>query len=156
MGELCPADNPLKMINDYPFEMSNFEMMLSLKWYMTVFSKEATAPSILLKWYMYYPFEMTNDYPFKMSNTVLCSFRYDIWLSFRNDRAKFSYTKPFSSTAGSQILVTKIPLKPHIFVQRFFRSALSLRCVKIYQNYKPKVGTSGLGKEKCLCLILWI
>ena len=39
------------MINDYPFEMSNFEMMLSLKWYMTVSSKEATAPSILLKWY---------------------------------------------------------------------------------------------------------
>jgi len=31
VGELCPADNPLKMINDYPFEMSNFEMMLSLK-----------------------------------------------------------------------------------------------------------------------------
>ena len=39
------------MINDYPFEMSNFEMMLSLKWYMTVSSKGATAPSILLKWY---------------------------------------------------------------------------------------------------------
>ena len=30
VGELCPADNPLKMIYDYPFEMSNFEMMLSL------------------------------------------------------------------------------------------------------------------------------
>ena len=59
MGKLCPADNPLKMINDYPFEMSNFEMMLYLKWYMTVSSKEATAPSVLskcsmtisLKWY---------------------------------------------------------------------------------------------------------
>ena len=49
VGELCPADNPLKMINDYPFEMSNFEMMLSLKWYMTVSSKGATAPSIFLK-----------------------------------------------------------------------------------------------------------
>ena len=32
---------------------------LSLKWYMTVSSKGATAPSIILKWYINYRFEMT-------------------------------------------------------------------------------------------------
>ena len=163
---------------------------LSLKWYMTVSSKEATALSIILKWYIYYRFEMTfrkktvfctplacseclpieswpnsigkhpaekivcylfemiydfhfemsdsdhnrfemtNDYPFKMSNTVLCSFRYDIWLSFRNDRAKFSYRGLFSSGKTPCILVTKITPNPHIFVHRFFRSDCPLAAWK--------------------------
>ena len=53
--------NPFEMIYDFHFEMSNSD---------------------------HNRFEMTNDYPFKMSDTVLCSFRYDIWLSFRNDGAK--------------------------------------------------------------------
>ena len=77
-----------------------------------------------------YPFEMIYDFHFEMSGAVLYSFRYDIWLSFRNDRAKFSYTKPFSSTAGSQILVTKMPPKTHIFVHRFFRSDCPLAAWK--------------------------
>ena len=33
-------------------------------------------------------FEMLYDYRFEMSGAVLYSFRYDIWLSFRNDGAK--------------------------------------------------------------------
>ena len=110
---------------------------LSLKWYMTVSSKGATAPLnhfemiyLLSLWndisketvfctplacseclpieswpnsigkhpaekIVCYLFEMTNDYPFKMSNTVLCSFRYDIWLSFRNDGAKIFVQRMF-------------------------------------------------------------
>ena len=45
-------------------------------------------------------------------------------MSFRNDRAKFSYTKPFSSTAGSQILVTKIPLKSQFSYRDFFAAVV--------------------------------
>ena len=59
------------------------------RWYMTFVSKWATAITIVLKWYIYCPFEM--------SGAVLYSFRYDIWLSFRNDGAKFSYRESFSS-----------------------------------------------------------
>ena len=108
MGELCPADNPLKMINDYPFEMSNFEMMLSLKWYMTVSSKGATAPSIVLKcsmtivskWYFESKLSFArlrrvpsscrlNPDQIQSARTrlkkVRRSFRDDLWLSFRNE-----------------------------------------------------------------------
>ena len=76
------------------------------------------------------PFEMIYDFHFEMSNTVLCSFRYDIWLSFRNDRAKFSYRGLFSSGKTPCILVTKITPNPHIFVHRFFRSDCPLAAWK--------------------------
>ena len=76
------------------------------------------------------PFEMIYDFHFEMSNTVLCSFRYDIWLSFRNDRAKFSYRGLFSSGKTPCFLVTKMPPNPYIFVHRFFRSDCPLAAWK--------------------------
>ena len=69
------------------FRLKNSLSILS-RWSMTIVSKWATAITIVLKWYIYCPFEMTNDYPFERSGAVLYSFRYDIWLSFRNDGAK--------------------------------------------------------------------
>ena len=110
MGELCPADNPLKMINDYPFEMSNFEMILSLKWYMTVSSKGAKEPLILSKcsmiispkWYFESKLSFArlrrvpsscrlNSDQIQSARTrlkiiVRKSFWDDLWLSFRNER----------------------------------------------------------------------
>ena len=110
VGELCPADNPLKMINDYPFEMSNFEMTLSLKWYMTFSSKGAKAPSILSKcsmtisskWYFEskLSFARLRRVPSscrlnpdqiqsartRLKKIVRKSFWDDLWLSFRNER----------------------------------------------------------------------
>ena len=111
------------------FRLKKSLLILS-RWSMTFISKWATATTIILKWYIYYSFEMTNDYLFKMSNTVLCSFRYDIWLSFRNDRAKFSYRGLFSSGKTPCILVTKSTPKPYIFVHRFFRSDCPLAAWK--------------------------
>ena len=100
------------------------------RWSMTILLKWATAITIVLKWYIYCPFEMTNDYPFKMSGAVLYLFRYDIWLSFRYDGAKFSSRELFSSARTPKILVTKMTPKPYIFVHRFFRSICPC-CVKI-------------------------
>ena len=172
VGELCPADNPLKMINDYPFEMSNFEMMLSLKWYMTVSSKWAKAPSILLRWSMtispksYFesklPFARLRRVPgscrlnsdqiqsarTRLKNSLLILSRWSMtivskWAAqfcirfdmiydchFEMTAQKFSYRKSFSSITVSQILVTKMPPKPHIFVHRFFRSDCPLAAWK--------------------------
>lgn len=42
-------------------------------------------------------FEMINDFHFEMSKAFLFSFWNALWLSFRNEGAKFSYTKLFSS-----------------------------------------------------------
>ena len=38
-NRISPHYSLFDMINDYPFKMSNFEMMLSLKWHMTIISK---------------------------------------------------------------------------------------------------------------------
>ena len=118
-SECLPIESWPNSIGKHPAEkefVNPFEMLYDfhLKW--------ATATTIVLKWYIYCRFEM--------SNTVLCSFRYDRWLSFRNDRAKFSYRGLFSSGKTPCILVTKMPPEPHVFVHRFFRSDCPLAAWK--------------------------
>ena len=95
--------NPFEMIYEFHFEMSDSD---------------------------HNRFEMTNDYPFKMSNTVLCSFRYDIWLSFQND-GKIFVSKTIFVTEHIWNSRDENTPEISIFAQRFFRSALSLHCVKI-------------------------
>jgi len=89
------------MINDYPFEMSNFEMMLSLKWYMTVFSKGATASSILLRWSMTISSKWATQFCIRFDMIYNCP--------FDMTAQKFSYRESFSSGDSSYILVTKKP-----------------------------------------------
>ena len=48
------------------------------------------------------PFEMIYDYRFEMSGAVLCSFRYDIWLSFRYDGAKIFVQRIFFVSENTQ------------------------------------------------------
>ena len=95
-------------------------------WILTKFNRQTpgwkNSLFVFSRWYIYCPFEM--------SGAVLYSFRYDIWLSFRNDGAKFSYRESFSSARAPKILVTKMPPKPHIFVHRFFRSDCPLAAWK--------------------------
>ena len=91
-------------------------LLILSRWSMTFISKWATATTIVLKWYIYCRFEM--------SNTVLCSFRYDIWLSFRNDGAKFSYRELFSSGNMPCILVTKITPEPTFSYTDFFAATV--------------------------------
>ena len=151
VGELCPADNPLKMIYDYPFEMIYVlslwnDIWLSLR-------KERQRPqsfwndisTIALKWHFerncllhafgvfrvfaYWILTKFNRQTPGWKNSLL-SFRDDLWLSFRNDRAKFSYRGLFSSGKTPCILVTKITHNPHVFVHRFFRSDCPLAAWK--------------------------
>ena len=85
-----------------------------------------------------YPFEMINDclfemiydFHFEMSDSDHNHFEMMYVLSFRNDRAKFSYRGLFSSGKTPCILVTKIPPEPHVFVHRFFRSDCPLAAWK--------------------------
>ena len=118
-SECLPIESWPNSIGKHPAEKS---LLILSRWSMTFISKWAAANTIVLKWYIYCRFEM--------SNTVLCPFRYDIWLSFRNDRAKFSYRELFSLGKTPCILVTKMPPKPHIFVHRFFRSDCPLAAWK--------------------------
>ena len=77
-SECLPIESWPNSIGKHPAEKNS--LLILSRWSMTFISKWATATTIVLKWYIYCLFEM--------SNTVLCSFRYDIWLSFRNDGAK--------------------------------------------------------------------
>ena len=109
VGELCPADNPLKMIYDYPFEMIYVlslwnDIWLSLR-------KERQRPqsfwndisTIALKWHFerncllhafgvfrvfaYWILTKFNRQTPGWKNSLL-SFRDDLWLSFRNERQR--------------------------------------------------------------------
>ena len=87
------ALNPFEMLYDYLIEMifqkATFlctpaacsEFLSIESWPNSIGKNPAEKKSVD-------PFEMIYDYRFEMSGAVLYSFRYDIWLSFRNDGAK--------------------------------------------------------------------
>ena len=120
-SECLPIESWPNSIGKHPAEKNS--LFVFSRWYMTFVSKWATAITTVLKWYMHCHFEMTNDYPFKMSNAVLYSFRYDLWLSFRNDGAKiFVHKNIFVNSWESNPRDENGPLN-HIFSYTDFFAA---------------------------------
>ena len=109
VGELCPADNPLKMIYDYPFEMIYVLSLWNDIW-LSLRKKRQRPQSfwndistIALKWHFerncllhafgvfrvfaYWILTKFNRQTPGWKNSLL-SFRDDLWLSFRNERQR--------------------------------------------------------------------
>ena len=81
-------------------------------------------------------FEMIYDFHFEMSNAFLFSFWNALWLSFRNEGAKFSYTKLFSSEKN-QIFYWRKCIYYYYFRTQLFTQgivSLSLRWNKFFKK----------------------
>ena len=142
----CMIDDVLfDMLDDYNFDMlydNSFEMIF---WnYYHSLKKGLCWPSV---WdYLHFDirsaqslkaifyalrFDMIYDFHFEMSKALMFTFWNALWLSFRNEGAKFSYTKLFSSGEPQIFYWRKYPII-YIFSYTVFYARLGpYPCVEI-------------------------
>ena len=135
-GRYTIDDLLFEMLYDYNFEMIFWKYFHFLKrlcwpsfWNYYLFEIRSAQS---LKAILYAPhFEMIYDFHFEMSKAFLFSFWNALWLSFRNEGAKFSYTKLFSSGEPQIFYWRKYPII-YIFSYTAFYARLGpYPCVEI-------------------------